>query len=51
MCSRLLAVSDLVFVDPVTTGYSRNTEGQKADDFHGFTRDIESVGQAGDDAL
>lgn len=41
----LLAVSDLVFIDPVTTGYSRTSEGHKADDFHGFTRDIESVSE------
>jgi carboxypeptidase C (cathepsin A) len=41
----LLAVSDLVFIDPVTTGYSRASEGHKADDFHGFTRDLESVGE------
>ena len=41
----LLAVSDLVFIDPVTTGYSRASEGHKADDFHGYTRDVESVGE------
>lgn len=41
----LLRVSDLVFIDPVTTGYSRTSEGHHADDFHGFTRDIESVGE------
>ncbi len=41
----LLAVSDLVFVDPVTTGYSRTTEGHTADDFHGYTRDVESVAE------
>lgn len=41
----LLAVSDLVFIDPVSTGYSRAVEGGKAKDFHGFTKDIESVGE------
>lgn len=41
----LLRVSDLVFVDPVTTGFSRTSEGHKVDDFHGFTRDVESVGE------
>lgn len=41
----LLAVSDLVFIDPVTTGYSRTSVGHRADDYHGFTRDIESVGE------
>ncbi len=40
----LLAVTDLVFIDPVTTGYSRVVEGGKADEYHGFQRDLESVG-------
>ncbi|WP_309571176.1 S10 family serine carboxypeptidase-like protein [Deinococcus sp.] len=40
----LLADSDLVFIDPVSTGYSRVTDGEKPGDFHGFGRDIESVG-------
>ncbi|MFI6992141.1 S10 family peptidase [Nonomuraea wenchangensis] len=41
----LLAVSDLVFIDPVSTGYSRATEGEKAEPYHGFTGDLESVGE------
>lgn len=41
----LLSVSDLVFIDPVSTGRSRVVQGQKAKDFHGFTSDIESVGE------
>jgi carboxypeptidase C (cathepsin A) len=41
----LLAHSDLVFIDPVSTGYSRVVEGDKAAEFHGFQRDIESVGE------
>ncbi|MGO4341356.1 S10 family peptidase [Pedococcus sp. 2YAF34] len=41
----LLAVSDLVFIDPVSTGYSRAVEGGKAKDYHDFTADIESVGE------
>lgn len=41
----LLAVSDLVFIDPVSTGRSRVAEGGKAADFHGFTADIESVAE------
>lgn len=41
----LLAVSDLVFIDPVSTGYSRAVEGGKAKDYHGFKGDIESVGE------
>jgi carboxypeptidase C (cathepsin A) len=40
----LLDRTDLVFIDPVSTGYSRPVEGQKAKDFHGFKKDIESVG-------
>lgn len=41
----LLAVSDLVFIDPVSTGYSRVTQGEKSKDYHGYTGDIESVGE------
>jgi len=33
-----------VFIDPVSTGYSRPVEGQKAGEFHGLKKDIESVG-------
>jgi carboxypeptidase C (cathepsin A) len=40
----LLDETDLVFIDPVSTGYSRPVEGQKAREFHGFKKDIESVG-------
>jgi carboxypeptidase C (cathepsin A) len=40
----LLDVSDLVFIDPVSTGYSRPVSGEKAKEFHGFKKDIESVG-------
>lgn len=40
----LLDVTDLVFIDPVSTGFSRAVSGQKAKDFHGFKKDIESVG-------
>ncbi|HET9072161.1 MAG TPA: hypothetical protein VFN60_09630 [Acidimicrobiales bacterium] len=40
----LLAHSDLVFIDPVTTGFSRVVEGGKAAEYHGFQRDLESVG-------
>ncbi len=36
--------TDLVFIDPVSTGYSRAAEGVEAKDFHGFTADIEAVG-------
>jgi len=40
----LLDVTDLVFIDPVSTGYSRPVPGEKAKEFHGFKKDIESVG-------
>lgn len=40
----LLDATDLVFIDPVSTGYSRPVEGEKAKVFHGFKKDIESVG-------
>jgi carboxypeptidase C (cathepsin A) len=41
----LLAHSDLVFIDPVSTGYSRTVKGEKPADFHGFQGDLESVGE------
>ncbi|HEY0641517.1 MAG TPA: peptidase S10 [Pseudonocardiaceae bacterium] len=41
----LLLDSDLVFIDPVSTGYSRAVRGGKPGDYHGFTRDLESVGE------
>jgi carboxypeptidase C (cathepsin A) len=40
----LLDVSDLVFIDPVGTGFSRAVTGEKPKDFHGFDGDVESVG-------
>jgi carboxypeptidase C (cathepsin A) len=41
----LLRSSDLVFIDPVSTGFSRAVTGGKPADFHGFTGDVESVGE------
>ncbi|SDP18179.1 Carboxypeptidase C (cathepsin A) [Actinopolyspora xinjiangensis] len=41
----LLAHSDLVFIDPVSTGFSRAVRGGKPGDFHGYRRDIESVAE------
>lgn len=41
----LLADSDLVFLDPVSTGYSRAVSGGKAAPYHGYTGDVESVGE------
>ena len=40
----LLEKSDLVFIDPVSTGFSRPVVGEAAKQFHGFKKDIESVG-------
>jgi carboxypeptidase C (cathepsin A) len=40
----ILDVCDLVFIDPVSTGYSRAEKDVKPDDFHGLDEDIESVG-------
>ena len=41
----LLDKTDLVFIDPVTTGFSRAVPGEKDKQFHGFKADIESVGE------
>lgn len=41
----LLDTTDLVFIDPVSTGYSRAVPGEKPDQFHQFTGDIETVGE------
>lgn len=41
----ILAVSDLVMIDPVSTGWSRAAAGAKATDYHGFQRDVESVAE------
>jgi carboxypeptidase C (cathepsin A) len=41
----LLRHSDLVFIDPVSTGFSRAVKGEKSKDFHGYGGDIESVGE------
>ncbi len=40
----ILDVCDLVFIDPVSTGYSRAGKDVKAGDFHGVSGDIESIG-------
>lgn len=40
----LLDETDLVFIDPVSTGYSRPVNGQKPKEWHEFRKDIESVG-------
>jgi carboxypeptidase C (cathepsin A) len=41
----LLRYSDLVFIDPVSTGYSRAVKGEKSADFHGYGGDIQSVAE------
>lgn len=41
----LLDVTDLVFIDPVGTGYSRAVEGEENKQFWSFSKDIESVGE------
>jgi carboxypeptidase C (cathepsin A) len=40
----ILDVCDLVFIDPVTTGYSRAAGKTEEKEFHGLNEDIESVG-------
>ena len=40
----ILDKTDLVFIDPVSTGFSRAVPGEKPSEFHGFKKDIESVG-------
>jgi len=40
----LLEASDLVFVDPVGTGYSRMLKGEKVKEYHEHKRDLESNG-------
>ncbi|MHA7189340.1 S10 family peptidase [Arthrobacter sp. MDT2-16] len=41
----LLESSDLVMIDPVSTGYSRVVEGEKADEFHAFVQDRDLVAE------
>lgn len=39
-----LEQTDLVFIDPVSTGYSRAASGEDPKQFHGYVEDIASVG-------
>lgn len=41
----LLDRTDLVFIDPVSTGYSRAAPNTKAGKFHGVRSDVKSVGE------
>jgi carboxypeptidase C (cathepsin A) len=43
--SSLLDVTDLVFIDPVTTGFSRAVPFGDANKFHGVDADVQSVGE------
>lgn len=40
----VLDVTDLVFIDPVETGWSRPAPEHEASEFIGFSKDVESVG-------
>jgi carboxypeptidase C (cathepsin A) len=41
----LLNASDLVFIDPVATGFSRPTKDEKSESFFGDQADLDSVGE------
>ena len=41
----IFPISDLVFIDPVATGFSRPAKDEKTDQFFGQSGDIESVGE------
>ena len=41
----LLDITDLVFIDPVSTGFSRPAKGEDKGQFHGYQQDLESIGQ------
>ena len=41
----LLDLTDLVFIDPITTGFSRAVPGESDKQFHGVREDVESVGE------
>jgi carboxypeptidase C (cathepsin A) len=41
----ILDLTDLVFIDPVSTGYSRPVEPKDAKQFHGYQEDLQSVGE------
>ncbi len=41
----LLDTADLVFIDPVGTGFSRAIPNEEAKNFHHFKKDIEAVGE------
>jgi carboxypeptidase C (cathepsin A) len=41
----ILDLTDLVFIDPVSTGFSRPAPGQSGKQFHGVQEDVQSVGE------
>jgi len=41
----ILRVADLVFIDPVSTGYSRADGKKEAEAFHGFQGDLDSMAE------
>jgi carboxypeptidase C (cathepsin A) len=41
----ILDLTDIVMIDPVSTGFSRPAEGEDKSQFHGYEEDIASVGQ------
>jgi carboxypeptidase C (cathepsin A) len=41
----ILDASDLVFIDPIATGFSRAAKAEKSDAFFGQSADLESIGE------
>lgn len=41
----ILDLTDLVLIDPVSTGFSRPAEGEDPKKFHGYQEDLNSVGE------
>ena len=41
----VLDLTDLVFIDPMSTGYSRAVSGEDPKQFYGFEKDVESVSE------
>jgi len=41
----LLRVCDLVFIDPISTGFSRAAEGESPTPYHGYSGDVEQVAE------
>ena len=40
-----LDMTDMVFIDPVSTGFSRAADEKNAKEYHGYQQDVESVGE------